>query len=342
MRARPIVGSPVRRMSRGRRVAVSILAISLAGYLVGGDGHPALAYLTDTETVAATLSTAACFSADNVPPAVSSTVISKTTPYLPGFIRQGGTYFVYANVADAGCVPSGIATVRANVSTVTTGQTAVALVPGAYSVGGVAYNYRSASITANAALAAGAKAYSITSTDNAANSQTQTGYSVTVDNTRPTGSTVQTANGGPTAGKPEAGDSATYTFSEAIDPETVLAGWTGASTNVVVRIANNAGGDLLTIRNAANSAQLPLGSVDLIGTAYVTANRDFGATGTASTMVLSGATITITLGTPSGATGTQATTGTMAWTPTATVTDRAGNTCMTTVANETGAADVEF
>jgi hypothetical protein len=59
-------------------------------------------------------------------------------------------------------------------------------------------------------------------------------------------------------------------------------------------------------------------------------------------MVLSGATITITLGTPSGATGTQATTGTMAWTPTATVTDPAGNTCMTTVANETGAADVEF
>jgi hypothetical protein len=314
----------------------------LAGYLLGGSGQPALAYLADTEAVPATLATAACFVADTVPPAVSSTVISKTTPYLPGFIRQGGTYYVYANVSDGGCAPSGIATVRANVATITTGQTAVPLVAGSYTVGGVTYTYRSASITANAALAAGAKAYTITSTDNAANSQTQSGYSVTVDNTRPTGSTIQTANGGATPGKPEAGDSVTYTYSEAIDPQTVLAGWTGASTNVVVRITQNGGGDVLTIRNAANTAQLPIGSVDLVGTAYVTANRDFGATGTASTMVLSGATITITLGTASGATGTQATTGTMAWTPTTTVTDLAGNTCMTTVATETGAADVEF
>ena len=298
----------------------------------------ALAAFTSTTAATNTIATAA----DWVAPSVSSTVIAKQTGYLAGSIKQGGTYYVYANVADAGCAPSGIATVRANVSTITTGSTAVALTAGSYTVGGVTYNYRSASLTANAALAAGAKAYSITSTDVATNSQTQSGYSVTVDNTRPTGSTIQTANGSTTAGKPEAGDSVTYTFSEAIDPETVLAGWTGASTNVVVRIANNGGGDLLTIRNAANAAQLPLGSVNLGGTAYVTATRDFGATGTASTMVLSGATITITLGTPSGATGTEAVTGTMAWTPTTTVTDRAGNTCMTTVTNETGAADVEF
>ena len=125
-------------------------------------------------------------------------------PYLPGFIRQGGTYYVYANVTDGGCAPSGIATVRANVSTVTTGSTAVALSAGAFTVGGVAYNYRSASLTANGTLTAGAKAYTITSTDNAANGQTQTGYSVTVDNTRPTGSNVQTANGGATVGQTRA------------------------------------------------------------------------------------------------------------------------------------------
>ena len=74
----------------------------------------------------------------------------------------------------------------------------------------------------------------------------------------------------------------TLTFSEVIDPESVLAGWTGAATNVVVRITNAGGGDVVTIRNAANTAQLPLGSVDLTGTQYVTADRDFGATGTAS------------------------------------------------------------
>ncbi len=325
-----------------RRVAASILALTLAAHLLGCGSNATLALLSDTETVPATFATAACFIADNVPPSVSSTVISKTVPYLPGFIRQGGTYYVYANVADGGCAPSGIATVRANVSTVTTGSTAVALAAGAFTVGGVAYNYRSASLTANAALTAGAKAYTITSTDNAANGQTQTGYSVTVDNTRPTGTNVQTANGAATVGRPELGDSVALTFSETIDPQSVLAGWTGTATNVVVRITNNAAGDLLTIRNAANTAQLPLGSVNLIGTAYVTANRDFGATGTPSTMVQSGATITITLGTASGATGTQATTGTMTLTPTTTLTDAAGNTCQTTVANETGAADVEF
>jgi hypothetical protein len=329
-------------MSPGRRVTASILAIALAGYLLGGGRDSAYALIADTETVPATLSTAACFSADTLPPVVSATVISKTTPYLPGFIRQGGTYFLYANVADAGCSPSGIASVTANVSTLTTGSTAVALAAGSFSVGGVTYNRRSASITANAVLAAGAKTYSITSTDNAANSQTQSGYTVTVDNTAPAGSNVQTANGGVTVGKPEAGDTITLTFSEVIDPESVLAGWTGSATNVVVRIVNQGGGDRLTVRNAANTVALPLGTVNLTGTAYVTVDRDFGATGTASSMVQSGTSITITLGTPSGATGTQAATGAMSWAPVATATDRAGNGCQTTVANETGAADVEF
>jgi hypothetical protein len=329
-------------MSPRRRVTVSILAIALAGYLLGGGRQPAYALLADTETVPATLSTAACFIPDTLPPAVSATVISKTAQYLPGFVRQGGTYFVYANVADAGCAPSGIATVTANVSTLTTGSIAVPLSAGSFSVGGVAYNRRSASITADAVLVAGAKAFSITSTDNATNSQTQSGYSVTVDNTVPAGSDVQTANGGATVGKPEAGDTTTLTFSETIDPESVLAGWTGASTNVVVRIVNQGGGDRLTIRNAANTAQLPLGTVNLTGTAYVTADRDFGATGTASSMVQSGASITITLGSPSGATGTQALPGIMAWTPSATATDRAGNACQTTVATESGVADLEF
>ena len=111
-----------------RRVAASILALALAAHLLGCGGNATLALLSDTETDPATFATAACFIADNVPPSVSSTVISKTVPYLPGFIRQGGTYYVYANVTDGGCAPSGIATVRANVSTVTTGSTAVALV----------------------------------------------------------------------------------------------------------------------------------------------------------------------------------------------------------------------
>ena len=113
---------------------------------------------------------------------------------------------------------------------------------------------------------------------------------------------------------------------------------------MVVRITNASGGtgDQVTIRNAANSAQLPLGQVNLIGTGYVTTTRDFGATATPSTMVLSGNTIVITLGSASGAVTTQATGSAMLWTPTATMTDRAANTCLTTVVTESGTLDVDF
>ena len=61
-----------------------------------------------------------------------------------------------------------------------------------------------------------------------------------VDNTAPTASTVQTANkAGGIAGRPEIGDTITFTFSEPIDPKSVLSGWTGAATSAVVRIGDN-------------------------------------------------------------------------------------------------------
>jgi hypothetical protein len=321
------------------RIAALVLAAVIGGYLAGGPTAVSLALLTDQETDPSTFSTAATFP-DTTPPVVANSVISKTTPYVPGFIRQGGGYHVYANVTDTG---SGAATVRANVSTVTTGQTAVALVAGSYSIGGASYNFRSASVTANAALAAGAKTYTVTATDTATNSVTQGGFSVTVDNTQPAASAIGTTNvGGGTVGRPELGDTIVLTFSEEIDPQTILANWTGASTGVVVRITQAAGGDTLTVRNAANSAQLPLGSVNLGGTNYITTTRDFGASGTASTMAQSGASITIVLGTPSGAVATQASNTTIVWTPIATATDRAGNACLTTVVNEAAPGDIDF
>ncbi len=314
-----------------------MIVLVLTSHVVAG-GEMTRAILGDQETDASVLATAATFP-DVTAPVVSASVISKTVPYIPGHIRQSATYHVYTNVTDTG---SGVATDRANVSTVTTGQTAVPLVAGSFTIGGVAYGYRSASVTANATLAAGAKAYTIAATDVATNAVTQGGFSVNVDNTRPTGSAIATTNGGTIVGRPELNDTITFTFSEVIDPNSVLAGWTGGATSVVVRIANGAGGDSLTVRNAANTALLPLGSTNLGGTGYVTAQRDFGATATSSTMVQSGSSITITLGTPSGATTSQAGTTSMTWTPAVGATDRAGNTCMTTAVTEAVPADVEF
>jgi hypothetical protein len=322
-----------------RRLVALLLALVVGGFTAGGGAQTSLALMTDGSATNASFSTAASF--DVVAPTVSTSVISKNTPYHPGFLAQAGSYHVYANVTDGGAVPSGVASVTANTTSFDTGMTAVALVAGFYSIGGVSYNYRSAPMSANGTLAAGSYGYTVTATDAVGNSATYSGFSVTIDNTRPAASDVQTTNAG-VAGQPGIGDTMTVTFSEVIDPESILAGWTGSSTSVVVRIAQNAGGDRVTVRNAANSAQLPLGTVNLGGVNYVTANRDFGASGTPSSIVAVGSTIVIALGTPSGAVGTESVPNVMSWTPVTGAHDRAGNTCQTTSAVESGTLDIDF
>jgi hypothetical protein len=313
--------------------------IALAVLLATTGGASLAAFKSTTSNATNSFAAAADYRA----PTVSTTVIAKTTGYDAGYVKQGGTYYVYANVSDTGNPASGVSTVKADVSALTTGSTAVTLTAGSYSAQGTSYNYRSAGLTVSNPLSAGSKSYSITSTDAAGNSGTQTGFTVTVDNTAPTASDVQTANGATTVGKPELGDTITYTFSEPIDPQSILSGWTGASTSVVVRI-NNTNPDTLLVYDSANTTQLPLGSVSLGSTGgnYVGTNRTFGASGTASTMVRSGSTIKVTLGTASGSTLTETTAGTMTWTPSTSTYDRAGNAGTATAANESGAADKEF
>jgi hypothetical protein len=137
------------------------------------------------------------------------------------------------------------------------------------------------------------------------------------------------------------GDKITYTFSKAIDPNSVLAAWTGASTPVVVRL-NNATKDTVTIYNSTNATLLPLGTITLPAADYTTASITFGASGTASTMVMEGTKIVVTLGTQSAAATTAAATGTMSWTPAVGATDASGNPTATTAVTESGTADKEF
>jgi hypothetical protein len=332
-----------RRALRGATFAVCLAALALAG-----DGLTLAAFTGTTSSPGNRITAAPDFLA----PAVTASVVGKSAGGTPGFVKQGGTYFVYANVTDDGNPASGVGAVTADVSNVTTGQTAVALSAGSFSAGGVSYAYRSAQLTADPVLSEGSKSYSVSATDNASNGPSTANFSVTVDNTVPSGSDVQTANGGATAGTAEAADTITFTFSEPIDPNSVLSGWTGSSTSVVVRVIN--GGllpttaDTVQIWNAGNSAQLPVGTVTLPSGTYVggTTGTDaalFGATGTASTMVMTGSTITVTLGTASGQAATPGlAAGAMSWVPSATATDRAGNATSTTTVNETGAGDVEF
>jgi hypothetical protein len=276
---------------------------------------------------------------DSVAPTVSVAVVGKTAGGVGGYVKQGGAYYIYANVTDGGSPATGVASVTADVSSLTSGQTAVALSSGSWTVEGVAYNFRSSSKTVTNPTAAGSKSFSITAKDAIGNTTNQGGFSVTVDNTVPTGTDIQTTNvGGGTNGKAETGDTATFTFSEPMEPIKFLAGWTGASTPVTFRLVNNAGGDRIQIYNAANTSALPFGTVKLNRTDYTTATVSF----TNSTMVMSGGTVTVTLGTPSGAVATAAATATTTWTPSTTPTDRASNKCANTTVTESGAADKEF
>jgi hypothetical protein len=286
---------------------------------------------------------------DNTHPVVSSAVVQKSTGGSGGFLRQGASYFVYANPSDA----AGVASITANTSTFDTGITAAAMTTagGPWTVDGVTYTYRTGSLTANAVVTAGSKAVSFTTTDGLTNTGTRTGFSVTFDNTAPAGSNIQTTNkAGGIAGRAEVDDTITFTYTEQMDPSTILAGWDGTATNVVVRLNNRTTGtgDDLAVYNSANTTKLALGPggatlvVDLIDRNFVGANRTFGATGTPSTMVQSGTAITVTLGTASGATTTAGAAASMRWTPGAAATDQAGNASSTTLVTETGAVDLDF
>ncbi|MDP9336939.1 MAG: hypothetical protein M3Q30_27000, partial [Actinomycetota bacterium] len=264
---------------------------------------------------------------DTTPPTASAAVINKSTGDTPGYVKQGGQYYVYANVTDPGSNASGVSTVTANVTTVTTGAVASAMTPGTYTVGAVSYNYRSAPLTADGVLVAGSKVFAITATDVAMNATVQTGFSVTVDNTAPSAADIQTTNvAGGTNGLAESGDTMIFTFSEPLDPNSIVAGWNGSATTVAFRLNNgNPANDTVTVFDSANTLQLPLGSVDLGRKDLTGTNVTFAS----STMVMSGSTITITLGAPVGGTATmEGTTAGMTWTPSATASDRAGNACL--------------
>jgi hypothetical protein len=284
---------------------------------------------------------------DWLPPTVSATTIKKTNGYLTDYVRQGGTYHIYANASEPTSNPAaGIGSVTADVSVLTPGQTAVALstAGGPWTVEGVSYNYRSAQMTATTPIAAGVKNWSFVATDLATptvNTTGAVGDTVTVDGTVPSAAGIATTNSG-TARRPTIGDTITFTYNanERVDPESILTGWTGASTNVTVRVIQAGGSDRLEVWNTANTgAALPFGTIALGRTDYVTATATFGPStaATKSTMVQSGNTITVTLGTMTAGTATTAGGGgNMTWTPVATPYDRAGHAMSTTAFSETG------
>jgi hypothetical protein len=117
-------------------------------------------------------------------PVVSAVTLTNTITGAEGVLKQGSGYVVYANASDT---PSGVASVAANVSSLTTGATAVTLAAcvSSCTVGATTYAYKSTVQTAHGSLGAGSKSIGVTATDQAGRTGSASG-SVTVDNTAPT------------------------------------------------------------------------------------------------------------------------------------------------------------
>lgn len=158
-----------------------------------------------------------------------------------------------------------------------------------------------------------------------------------VDNTPPTPQDVQAGNGGGTAGLMEDGDWLRLTWSEPIAPASVLTGWDGGSQAVTVRVGDGGPNDTVSLLNAAATAPLHLASALSLGADVVDGTTDWDAT-----MIRSGASITITLGSRGSGAVKPASAGTMTWTASTAATDPAGNASAAGPVTESGAADKDF
>ncbi|HEX6490474.1 MAG TPA: hypothetical protein VF002_03750 [Gaiellaceae bacterium] len=118
---------------------------------------------------------------------------------------------------------------------------------------------------------------------------------------------VQTANGGSTVGRTEAGDKLFLTFGGTVDPTLISPGWDGSAKTVSVKFTNRGASDTVTIE-AGGVPIAALGSVDL-GADYAS-----NVTFSNSTMTASGAVVTIVLGAGSGGIHPITTPTTMVWT----------------------------
>lgn len=108
---------PVER-SLVRRLAATAISLSALAACLLAVGFSAASF-SDTSTNSQAVSAIA----DWVAPSAGASAIVRSQEGAPaGYIKAGGTYYVYANVTDSGNPASGVASVKANVESITTGK----------------------------------------------------------------------------------------------------------------------------------------------------------------------------------------------------------------------------
>jgi hypothetical protein len=157
-------------------------------------------------------------------------------------------------------------------------------------------------------------------------------YQIVVDNQTPSGTGIVASNGTGTAGRIDPGDTIQFTWSEPMAPASIKSGWTGTSTPITVYVeSNNAANDEMYF----SGLNLVLSATDLkLGGNFFASDVQFAAT-----MVQSGNSITVTLGTRTGSIGSTLSGSTMSWRPSANAKDLAGKASATTTVTETSDRD---
>jgi hypothetical protein len=270
--------------------------------------------------------------------AYSTSVHKVAAPVSVGCGNCGGVGSAYINSSNAASVTANVTLAASSETTdivhltLTDGTTTItpATKTGTSGSGTVTWTAIS-----TAALNQGAITLTAWVTASTGEQSPNTTNSYTKDTVAPTAADIQATNKtGGTGGRMETGDPITYTFSEQMNPASLLTGWTGSSTSVTVSVTNNSStGDSFAVTSAN------YGTVSTTAD-YVSAS----ITWTGCSMTQTGATVTITLGTTTGGTNlkTNSTAKNMSWAPSATATDLAGNPMSTTSRTETGAFDIDF
>jgi hypothetical protein len=195
------------------------------------------------------------------------------------------------------------------------------------------------STTPSTALSPGTYTAQATQSDSAGNIGTSAARTFTVDTGSPSAGKVVAANkAGGTAGKIESGDTLTFTYSEAIQPGSVSSGWTGASPMTVHIRFTDAGNDTVQVLDTLNGATINLGSIQTNGD-YVTATTTFSAT---MAMSADGASVIVTLGTPSNVQANPCPARNMLWTVGSGIRDLAGNVIATPASYSENDTRVDF
>ncbi len=262
--------------------------------------------------------------------------VDNTAPTLTGFTVPAaplsGSVTLSATSTDSGANSSGVGGVTFEVSPAGAGTwtTACSDSSSPYSC--------SYSTTA---LTNGSYDFRAVSTDNAGNTTTAATVTRSVD--QPHGSDIQANTGGNnTVG---AGDSLTYTFDEAVSPSSIVSGWNGSAMTVTVRLNSAGSNDSMTLYDSANTNQLGIGTV-LTGGSYIGGATCNYYRWSSSSMVMSGSTVTVTLGgTPTASGGCTLSAGgtnhDLSWTPVNTIKNPAGASLVVATVNESN-HDTDF